>query len=68
MDQLSTPTSSRGGPNSQGYATRYGASVRQMDRSIAATAPHDDLIDLTHGDTGPLSPDLGPVGLSGGGA
>jgi aspartate/methionine/tyrosine aminotransferase len=33
------------------YATRYGASVRQMDRSIAATAPHDDLIDLTHGDT-----------------
>ncbi len=33
------------------YAQRYGASVRAMDRAIAATPGPGDLIDLTHGDT-----------------
>jgi aspartate/methionine/tyrosine aminotransferase len=33
------------------YASLYGASVREMDRTVAASPGPDDLIDLTHGDT-----------------
>lgn len=33
------------------YASLYGASVREMDRTVAASPEPDDLIDLTHGDT-----------------
>ncbi|HEV3187480.1 MAG TPA: aminotransferase class I/II-fold pyridoxal phosphate-dependent enzyme [Acidimicrobiales bacterium] len=33
------------------YASLYGASVREMDRTVAASPGPNDLIDLTHGDT-----------------
>ena len=33
------------------YRDHYGASVREMDRTVAATASSRSIIDLTHGDT-----------------
>jgi aspartate/methionine/tyrosine aminotransferase len=33
------------------YRDHYGASVREMDRTVAATASGRSIIDLTHGDT-----------------
>ncbi len=38
------------------YVARYGFSVRDMDRRVAATSGPDDLIDLTHGDTRAFTP------------
>ncbi|HWD95243.1 MAG TPA: aminotransferase class I/II-fold pyridoxal phosphate-dependent enzyme [Acidimicrobiales bacterium] len=38
------------------YRKSYGASVREMDRTIAGTASHRELIDLTHGDTRAFTP------------
>jgi aspartate/methionine/tyrosine aminotransferase len=40
------------------YASLYGASVREMDRTVAASPGPSDLIDLTHGDTRAFLPPL----------
>ncbi|HUY16397.1 MAG TPA: aminotransferase class I/II-fold pyridoxal phosphate-dependent enzyme [Acidimicrobiales bacterium] len=39
------------GAELRAYASQYGASVREMDRTVAESPGPDDLIDLTHGDT-----------------
>lgn len=39
-----------------GYAARYGHSVLDLDRALAAAPAPDGLIDLTHGDTGAFLP------------
>lgn len=39
-----------------GYVKSYGASVRAMDKQVAATPGPVDLIDLTHGDTRAFTP------------
>ena len=40
----------------EGYVRTYGASVLELDRSLAAASAPADLIDLTHGDTRAFTP------------